>query len=49
MSININGEKFTTFEDYINDENKVSKAEKEQIDFEASLIEKSIKERELKE
>ncbi|MFI3207383.1 MAG: helix-turn-helix transcriptional regulator [Clostridia bacterium] len=46
MSININGEKFSTFSDYINDENKVSKAEKAQVDFEAELIGKVVEARE---
>lgn len=55
MSININGENFTTFDDYMNDENKVSKEEKAEIEFEANLIcaliklreEKKISQREL--
>lgn len=38
MSININGEKYTTFSDYLNDETKVSEAEKAQIEFETNLI-----------
>lgn len=46
MSIEINGEKFTTFEDYINDETKVSSAEKSQIKFETALIGKIIEARE---
>lgn len=46
MSVNINGEKFTTFEDYMNDEAKVSKAEKAQIEFEAALIGKLVEARE---
>ena len=29
MSININGEKFTTFSDYLNDKSKVSEAERQ--------------------
>lgn len=48
MSVNINGEKFTTFEDYMNDETKVSKAEKAQVEFEAALIGKLIEAREEK-
>ncbi|MGL4549086.1 helix-turn-helix domain-containing protein [Eubacterium aggregans] len=48
MSVNINGEKFTTFADYINDETKVSKAEKAQVEFEAALIGKLIEAREAK-
>lgn len=46
MSIDINGEKFTTFADYINDETKVSAAEKAQIEFETALIGKLIEARE---
>ena len=48
MSVNINGEKFRTFADYMNDESKVSKAEKAQIEFESSLIGKLIELREAK-
>ncbi len=48
MSIDINGEKFTTFSDYINDETKVSDAEKAQIEFETALIGKLIEAREAK-
>lgn len=48
MSVNINGEEFTTFADYINDETKVSKSEKAQIEFEAELIGKLIEAREAK-
>lgn len=48
MSININGEKFTTFTDYLNDESKVSKSERAQIEFEATLIGKLIEARESK-
>ncbi len=46
MSIDINGEKFTTFADYLNDETKVSVAEKAQIEFETVLIGKLIEARE---
>lgn len=48
MSIEINGEKFTTFSDYMNDETKVSAAEKAQIEFETALIGKLIEAREQK-
>lgn len=48
MSIEINGEKFTTFEDYFNDETKVSPAERAQIEFETALIGKIIEAREEK-
>lgn len=48
MSVNINGEKFSTFADYMNDETKVSKAEKAQIEFKAALIGKLIEAREAK-
>lgn len=48
MSIDINGEKFTTFSDYLNDETKVSAAEKAQIEFETALIGKLIEAREEK-
>jgi DNA-binding XRE family transcriptional regulator len=48
MSVNINGEEFTTFTDYMNDETKVSKAEKAQVEFEAALIGKLIEAREEK-
>ncbi|MCD7727448.1 MAG: hypothetical protein LUH08_00360 [Ruminococcus sp.] len=44
--IEINGEKFTTFEDYISDTNKVSIAERAQIEFETELIGKIIERRE---
>ena len=46
MSIDINKENFTTFSDYINDEAKVSPAEKAQIEFETALIGKLIEARE---
>lgn len=48
MSVTINGENYTTFSDYINDERKVSKAEKAQIEFETALIGKLIEARETK-
>ena len=48
MSININGEKFTTFSDYLNEKSKVSEAERAQIDFETALIGKVIEAREAK-
>ena len=48
MSININGEKFTTFSDYLNDKSKVSEAERAQIEFETALIGKVIEAREAK-
>ena len=48
MSIEINGEKYTTFSDYMNDTTKVSAAEKAQIEFETALIGKLIEAREEK-
>lgn len=48
MSVNINGEKFSTFNDYISNEAKVSKAEKAQVEFETALIGKLIEAREAK-
>lgn len=48
MSININGKKFTTFSDYLNDKSKVSEAERAQIEFETALIGKVIEAREAK-
>ena len=48
MRININGEKFTTFSDYLNDKSKVSEAERAQIEFETALIGKVIEAREAK-
>lgn len=48
MSVTINGEKYTTFSDYLNDESRVSKAEKAQIEFETALIGKLIEAREEK-
>lgn len=44
--IEINGEKFTTFEDYIGDTNKVNTADRVQIEFETELIGKIIEARE---
>ncbi len=38
MSININGESFTTLSDYLNDESRLSAAEKAEIEFESELI-----------
>lgn len=46
MSIEINNEKYTTLSDYLNDETKVSAAEKAQIEFETALIGKLIEARE---
>lgn len=46
MAIKVNGEKFATLSDYLNDENKVSKAELAQIQFETELIGKLIEARE---
>lgn len=48
MSITINGEEYTTFSDYMNDESRVSKAEKAQIEFETALIRKLVEAREAK-
>lgn len=48
MSININGENFKTFSDYMNDETKISAAEKAQIEFETELIGKLIEARDEK-
>lgn len=48
MSVHINGEKFTTLADSMNDESRVSKAEKAQIEFAAALIGKLIEVREAK-
>lgn len=48
MSIDINGEKYTTLADYVEDESKVSSAEREQIEFETTLIGKMIEAREKK-
>lgn len=46
MSTKINGETFTTLNDYLNDESRVSAAEKAQIEFETALIGKLIEARE---
>lgn len=46
MSVDINGEKYSTLKDYLNDETKVSTAEKAQIEFETELIGKLIEIRE---
>ncbi|MCI8600566.1 MAG: helix-turn-helix transcriptional regulator [Oscillospiraceae bacterium] len=48
MSITINGEEYTTFSDYMDDESRVSKAEKAQIEFETALIRKLVEAREAK-
>lgn len=48
MSLEINGETYRTFSDYINDERKVSVAERNRIEFEADLIGKLIETREEK-
>lgn len=48
MSVTIKGEKYTTLSDYLNDETKVSKAERAQIEFETALIGKLIEVREEK-
>ena len=48
MSIDINGENFTTFDDYLKNEKKVSASEKAQLEFETALIGKLIEAREEK-
>ena len=48
MSVEINGEQFRTFSDYMNDEAKVPPVEKNRIEFEAELIGKLIEAREEK-
>lgn len=48
MSVEINGETYRTFADYMNDEHKVSSAERNRIEFEADLIGKLIEAREEK-
>ena len=48
MSVEINGETYRTFSDYMNDERKVSAAERNRIEFEAELIGKLIETREEK-
>ncbi len=46
MSIKINGETYTTLSDYMNDESKIDKAQRAQIEFEVALIGKLIEARE---
>ena len=48
MSVETNGEKYTTLSDYMNDESKVSTAEKAEIEFVAELIGELIEAREKK-
>ena len=48
MSVEINGEIYRTFSDYMNDERKVSVAERNRIEFEADLIGKLLETREEK-
>ena len=48
MSVEINGETYRTFSDYMKDERKVSAAERNRIEFEADLIGKLIETREEK-
>ena len=48
MSVEVNGETYRTFSDYMNDERKVSVAERNRIEFEADLIGKLIETREEK-
>ena len=48
MSVEIHGETYRTFSDYVNDERKVSAAERNRIEFEADLIGKLIEAREEK-
>ena len=48
MSVNINGEEFTTFNDIMNDDNLVTPAERDTINFEVALIGKLIEAREQK-
>ncbi len=48
MSIKINNETYTTLSDYMNDETKIDKAQKAQIEFEVELIGKIIETREKK-
>ena len=48
MSININGEEFTTFNDIMNDDSLVTPAERDTINFEVALIGKLIEAREQK-
>ncbi len=48
MSVKINGETFTTFNDLINDDTILDNAQRAQIDFEVELIGKLIEAREKK-
>ena len=48
MSVEIHGETYRTFAKYMNDEHKVSSAERNRIEFEADLIGKLIEAREEK-
>lgn len=48
MSVNINGEEFTTFNDIMNDDSLVTPAERATINFEVALIGKLIEAREQK-
>ncbi len=48
MSVKINGEVYTTLSDYMDDESKIDKAERAQIEFEVALIGKLIEAREKK-
>ncbi|MBF1683370.1 MAG: helix-turn-helix transcriptional regulator [Selenomonas sp.] len=48
MSVEIHGETYRTFADYMNDEHKVNSAERNRIEFEADLIGKLIEAREEK-
>ena len=48
MTTKINGEEYRTFNDYLNDDTKVSPAERAKIEFEVDLIEKLVEARESK-
>ena len=48
ISININGEEFTNFNDIMNDDSLVTPAERDTINFEVALIGKLIEAREQK-
>lgn len=48
MSVNVNGEEFTTFNDIMNDDSLVTPAERDIINFEVALIGKLIEAREQK-
>lgn len=48
MSVHINGERFTTLEDYMNGESRAGKVDKAQIEFAAALIGKLIEARKAK-